>query len=214
MKKITLVIVIILITAFATATLASSPPPKKYTPVSRSHSWKERSIDAGVMFTALWAGYYLGQPDTVALIQGEDWVDNIFEKGAVLWDGDEWYWNFAAHPWVGSEYYLYFRSRGYAPKWSFFGSVMTSTTFEILVETFSEPFSVNDFIITPVVGSAIGYGREKAAMRLLHSDNKFYRGVGHVMWLETMLWFFEDVEIMPVASLDGSVMGLSFAAIY
>ena len=171
-------------------------------------------MDMGVMFAALWAGYYIGQPDTVAKIQGEDWVENIFEKGAVLWDGDPWYWNFAAHPWVGSEYYLYFRSRGYAPKWSFLGSVLTSTTFEILVETFSEPFSFNDFVITPCLGSAIGYGREKAAMNLLHTDSKFKRFWGHVMWLETNLWFFEDFEIMPAVSMDGRTGGLYLVGVF
>lgn len=214
MKKIISILLISITITAGGNSLASSPPPKKYTPVSREHSLKEEAIDMSIMYAVLWAGYFASQPDIVAKIQGQDFVENVFEKGAVLWDGDEWYWNFAGHPYVGSEYYLFFRSRGYSPKWSFVGSLATSTIFEISIETFSEPFSTNDFIITPVVGSIIGYGREKAAMRLLQTDNKFNRFVGHVLWLETNFKFFEDVEAIPAVSPDGKAAGISFIGVF
>ena len=166
------------------------------------------------MFVALWAGYAATQPETVAKISWESWRENVFEKGAVLYDGDWWVVNFVGHPYIGSEYYLYFRSRGYAPRWAFVGCLATSTLFEAVVESTSVPFSTNDFVVTPVLGSLLGYGREKAALRLLNTDSKFNRFIGHVLYLETNFWFFEKSEIMPVVSPDGKVTGLSIVAVF
>jgi len=213
MRKAIIVVLLATIITLGSSAAASSPPPKKYTPVSRKHTWKERFMDIGVMYVALWAGYCASQPITVAKIQAKDWERNVFEIGGVIWDDDSWIWNFAAHPIAGSEYYLYFRSRGYAPKWAFAGSFVTSFVFEELIETFSEPFSFNDFLITPVVGSLLGYGRERAALRLLHSDIKFNRFIGHVLWIETNFWFFENAEVIPV-SPDGRAPGLTFTAVF
>jgi len=213
MKKINFTALVVVILQ-CSLSYASSPPPKKYTPVSRTHTFKEEATDIGVIYLAQWVLYPITQYDVFSKIQGKDWVENVFEKGAVLWDGDEWYWNFAGHPLAGSEYYLYFRSRGYTPKWSFVGSLISSTIWEELTETFTEPFSTNDFVVTPVLGSLLGYGREKAALRLLQTDNKFYRGVGHVLWIETNFKFFEKVEVIPAISPDGSAGGISFVAVY
>lgn len=212
MKKfIAMLLAAFLVAGFSRAQ-ASSPPPKRYEPVSRKHTWKERFRDIGVIYVAQWVGYAAAQPETFSKIQGKDWVENVFEKGAVLWDSDEWYWNFAAHPYVGSEYYLYFRSRGYSRKWSAFGSLVASTIWEELTETFSEPFSCNDFVITPATGSLIGYARERGAMKLLHTDSKFKRFWGHVLWPETNFSFFEEAHAVPAVSPDGEGAGLIFTA--
>ena len=213
MKKIKIAVLLLLISQFSVA-FASSPPPKEYTPVSRTHTIKEELTDFGVIYVTQWIIYPITQYSVFSKMQGKDWVENVFEKGAVLWDGDEWYWNFAGHPFAGSEYYLYYRSRGYSPKWSFVGSLVSSTIWEELTETFTEPFSTNDFVVTPVLGSLLGYGREKAALRLLHTDHKFYRFVGHALWLETNFKFFENVEVIPVISPDGKMGGLSILAVY
>jgi len=212
MKKIFAMLITALLVAGLVEANASSPPPRRYEPVSRAHSWKERCRDIGIIYVAQWVGYAATQPKVFAKIQGGDWVENVFEKGAVLWDGDEWYWNFAGHPYVGSEYYLYFRSRGYSRKSSAFGSLVASTIWEELTETFSEPFSFNDFVITPVAGSLLGYARERGALRLLHGDSGFKRFWGHVLWWETNFSFFEDVEVMPAVSPDGGRAGIVFTA--
>jgi len=208
------IVVFVVLAAFSPSAFASSPPPKKYTPVTRTHTLKEEALDMSVMVVALWAGYAATQPDTVAKISWESWKDNVFEDGAVLWDKNPWYKNFIAHPYVGSEYYLYFRSRGYAPRWAFVGSLATSTIFEAMVESTSTPFSTNDFVVTPVLGSLLGYYREKWALRLLETDSKFNRFVGHVLYLETNFWFFEKSEIMPAVSPDGKVSGFSLVAVF
>lgn len=209
MKRIICTAVVV---SFLWVNMVGAQTRKVYTPVSRPHTWKEKIMDFSIMYVVLWAGYAATQPDVVAKIQFKDFYENVFEKGAVLWDGDEYYWNFIAHPYVGSEYYLYFRSRGYAPKWAFVNSAITSTIFELFVETFSEPFSVNDFVITPVVGSSIGWLRERAGLKLVNSDRKFNRFLGHILYLETNLWFFEDVEVLPIALTNNGATGILLLA--
>lgn len=165
-----------------------------------------------VMTVGMVVVYVTTQYDIVMDKSTSSWKDNVFDKGAVFWDEDEWTWNFVGHPIGGSEYYLYFRSRGYAPKWAFVGTLISSTIHEELVESWSEPFSFNDFVITPTLGSLLGYGREKAAMRLLHTDNKFNRFVGRVLWFETNFWFFEDFEVIPAVTLDRDTSGFTILA--
>lgn len=214
MKNIGVFTIFVIVLLFSSNALGSSPPPKKYTPVSRPHTMKEKALDMGVMFVALWAGYAATQPDVVAKISWESWEQNALVRGAVLYDRNLWVINFVGHPYVGSEYYLYFRSRGYAPKWAFIGCMATSTVFEAAVESTSQPFSTNDFVVTPLTGILIGYGREKAAYRLLNTNSKFNRFFGHVLYPETLFRFFEKAEIMPAVSPDGKATGLMFVATF
>jgi len=60
-----------------------------------------------IMYAVLWAGYYGSQPDIVAKIQGRDFVENVSKKRRAV-GRRRMYWNFAGHPYVGSEYYLFF----------------------------------------------------------------------------------------------------------
>ena len=214
MNKINKVIATVLVLTFTSTAFASSPPPKKYTPVSRSHTVKEEAFDMGVMVVALWAGYAATQYDVVSRVTPEHWNEHLFKVGAVGYDQDWWVVNFIGHPYVGSEYYLYFRSRGYAPKWAFVGCLATSTIFEAAVESATEPFSTNDFVVTPIFGSLLGYAREKAALRLLQTNSEFNRVIGHILYLETNFWFFEKSEIMPAVSPDGKVTGFSVVAVF
>jgi hypothetical protein len=54
------------------------------------------------------------------------------------------------------QYYLSQRNYGESSLYSFLFSVGTSTFFEYFVESWSERPSVQDLIITPVVGSILG----------------------------------------------------------
>lgn len=201
-----------LVLILSVAPVAADMAPRVYTPVTRTHTTKEKIFDIAIWYPLLWAGYYASQPETVSKIRIGDFEDNVFRRGAVLWDGDAFYWNFIGHPYIGSEYYLYFRSRGYAPKWAFLNAAIVSTIFEETVETFSEPFSANDFIITPVLGSVLGWARERAGLRLVNSDNKLHRVMGHIIYLETNAPFFEKVEFAPMLSSDFKFAGLAFQA--
>jgi len=64
--------------------------------------------------------------------------------------------NYLGHPYFGSLFYLTQRNYDESPLRSFLYSVMMSTGFEYLVESWSEKPSIQDLIVTPVVGSILG----------------------------------------------------------
>jgi hypothetical protein len=64
--------------------------------------------------------------------------------------------NYLGHPYFGSIFYLTQRDYGESPLRSFLYAVMMSTGFEYLIESWSERPSIQDLIVTPVVGSILG----------------------------------------------------------
>lgn len=79
-----------------------------------------------------------------------------FKKGPV-WDGDKFIFNGVLHPYGGAAYYMSARSCGFNVWGSFLYSFCISTFFwEYGVECFMEVPSVQDLIVTPVIGSIFG----------------------------------------------------------
>jgi hypothetical protein len=73
-----------------------------------------------------------------------------------VWDADPWWVNYVGHPYWGATYYTRARERGFGPVGSFVYSVALSTAFEFGVESFAEPPSYQDLIVTPVAGALLG----------------------------------------------------------
>lgn len=85
------------------------------------------------------------------------WWQNV-HKGPV-WDKDNAIFNYVLHPYAGAAYYMGARSNGFNMWGSFLYSFCISTFFwEYGFEAFNEIPSVEDLIITPVVGSILGEG--------------------------------------------------------
>lgn len=85
------------------------------------------------------------------------WVRNV--KDGPHWDGDNPIFNFVLHPYAGAAYYMGARSAGFNCWGSFVYSFCISNIFwEYGFEAFNEIPSVQDIIITPVVGSLLGEG--------------------------------------------------------
>lgn len=79
-----------------------------------------------------------------------------FKKGPV-WDNDKFVFNGILHPYGGAAYYMSARSCGFNIWGSFLYSFCISTFFwEYGVECFMEIPSVQDLIVTPVIGSIFG----------------------------------------------------------
>ncbi len=79
-----------------------------------------------------------------------------FRQGPV-WDKDKFIFNGVLHPYGGAAYYMSARSCGFNVWGSFLYSFCISTFFwEYGVECFMEIPSVQDLIVTPVVGSIFG----------------------------------------------------------
>ncbi|MCM1484418.1 MAG: DUF3943 domain-containing protein [Muribaculaceae bacterium] len=80
-------------------------------------------------------------------------------KAGPVWDHDNAIFNFILHPYGGAAYYMSARSCGFNVWGSFLYSFCISTLFwEYGFEAFNEIPSVQDLVITPVVGSLFGEG--------------------------------------------------------
>lgn len=80
------------------------------------------------------------------------------KEGPVI-DGDKFIFNYVLHPYAGAAYYMSARSQGFNVLGSFLYSSFISTIFwEYGIEAFMEIPSIQDLIITPIVGSIMGEG--------------------------------------------------------
>lgn len=85
----------------------------------------------------------------------DNWWDNV--SGGPVWDKDNWFINYVAHPYWGAVYYMQARNAGYSEFDSFLYSAFASTfLWEYGVEAFAEKPSIQDLIVTPVLGSLLG----------------------------------------------------------
>lgn len=104
------------------------------------------------------------------------WWDNVTNPA---WDDDELYINYILHPYWGAAYYVRARERGYAPQQAFWYSFLLSTLYEAGMEALFEPISIQDFFVTPIVGSWLGGyfmdWREGAKQRMAGTDDPRFR---------------------------------------
>ncbi len=101
------------------------------------------------------------------------WKENV-RAGPVL-DRDDLILNYVMHPYFGGVYYNSLRGAGYGWKGSFLYSFFASSLFwEYGVEALAETPSLQDLIITPVVGSAVGELMFKAKINLKKSNDRLF----------------------------------------
>ena len=73
-----------------------------------------------------------------------------------VWDYDPFFYNFMVHPYLGSMLYLSSRNRQGNMIQSFAIATIGSFSFEYIFESFNQRPSINDLILTPLIGSAAG----------------------------------------------------------
>ena len=83
----------------------------------------------------------------------DKWWNNVTDP---TWDDDDHYINYVLHPYWGGAYYVRARERGLSPRGAFWYSYLLSTMYEAGVEALFEPISIQDFFVTPIVGSWMG----------------------------------------------------------
>ena len=84
------------------------------------------------------------------------WWRNNFKLGPEI-DGDNAVFNYVLHPYAGAAYFMGARSQGFNFWQSFVYSAAVSTVgWEYGIEAFMERPSIQDLLITPIVGSALG----------------------------------------------------------
>jgi hypothetical protein len=72
------------------------------------------------------------------------------------WDSDDFFINYITHPYWGAAYFVRARERGYTNRESFWYSAMLSAMYEFGAEALFEQPSIQDLIVTPVLGSLLG----------------------------------------------------------
>lgn len=103
---------------------------------------------------------------------GEKWVDHI--TTGPQWDHDRSFFNWIGHPYVGAAYYMAARKSDFNQFDSFiYSAVMSSFFWEYGIEAFAEVPSVQDLIITPVLGSFLGEAFFIEEQRILKNDGRF-----------------------------------------
>jgi len=88
---------------------------------------------------------------------GERWTERVNTKP--VWDQDDWTINYIGHPISGAIYYTMARNDGMSIFESAAYSTLMSTFFwEYGYEAFAEIPSIQDLILTPLIGSFLGEG--------------------------------------------------------
>lgn len=83
----------------------------------------------------------------------DQWWDHVTHP---QWDTDDWALNYIGHPYWGATYYVRGRERGLDKGRALAYSALLSGLYEYTLEAFAEPVSIQDLIVTPVLGSLVG----------------------------------------------------------
>ncbi len=120
---------------------------------------------------------------------------NNFAK--IVFDQDQPFWNWLVHPLAGSQLFLFYRANGYRKENSLAMAFISSALFELTVEIYSEPASIQDLYQTPVLGSLIGLGIENLSLYLLNNSNNIFAHIlGHAINPSTLFWFYDGKIIV------------------
>ena len=178
----------------------------------RDHSFEENVKNIAIVYGLTWVFYPLVQPKVFKVQDGVNKYKKNF--GKVVFDKDEPVWNFFIHPISGSQLYLLYRAEGYSRMSAFGMATISSTLFEMTVETLTEPASVQDLYTTPVLGTVLGLGIETVSMSLLNSGSTFGKIIAHTINPATLLPLYEGrTLIIPKFDQEdkGAMMKLEFS---
>ena len=110
------------------------------------------------------------------------WKNNV-TQGPVI-DHDDPVVNYVGHPISGAAYYMVARTQGFSAMQSFGYSVLMSTFFwEFGFEAFAEKPSIQDLIVTPVIGSILGEVFYNWSLKIEANNGKVLnsKGLGSVI---------------------------------
>jgi hypothetical protein len=83
------------------------------------------------------------------------WENWKYNSTTWVWDQDDAWINYIGHPYFGSTYFIYARHYGYSRLESLWFSFSISTFYEIGIEAWAEPVSIQDLVVTPLGGWAV-----------------------------------------------------------
>lgn len=122
------------------------------------------------------------------------WSDNV--KNGPVWDRDTGMLNLIGHPYFGGVYYQVARKSGYRQWDAFLYSTFMSTFYwEYGIEAFAEVPSIQDLVITPVLGWAYGEWAYTTEMSIREQGGTVF---GSDILGSTALFFLDPVDSMSV----------------
>lgn len=122
------------------------------------------------------------------------WTDNV--KGGPVWDRDTGMLNLIGHPYFGGVYYQVARKSGYRQWDSFlYATIMSTFYWEYGIEAFAEVPSIQDLVITPVLGWAYGEWAFNTEMDIREEGGDVW---GSSILGSTALFFLDPVDSMSV----------------
>lgn len=184
-------------------TLANVSRAEGFVYPEREYSLSDKAAHIGVVYGITWVVYPIFQPE---ILEGEkgSWKKYGKNFGRLVFDQDEPFWNWMVHPLSGSQLYLFYRALGYDPASSFGMTTVSSALFEFTVEIYSEPASVQDLYQTPVFGTVLGFGLEKASSYLLNTPSGFTRFLGRVINPLSYIVNTDGISLIPSTDFKGS----------
>ncbi len=150
--------------------------------------------------TKIWGGIGFGMFGALMLLPQSvtKWEDDYIEDATSnfnrafsqppVWDEDHWEINYIGHPYAGSLYYNTIRSKGGTVFRSFLFSAFVSTGWEYLYEGMAEQPSIQDLVVTPVVGSILG--------ELIHQATSSMKKNGYNFWEAAFVTIFNPMEVI------------------
>lgn len=122
------------------------------------------------------------------------WSENV--KAGPVWDRDTGMLNLIGHPYFGGVYYQVARKSGYR-QWDAFmySTIMSTFYWEYGIEAFAEVPSIQDLVITPVLGWAYGEWAFNTEMDIREEGGDVW---GSSILGSTALFFLDPVDSMSV----------------
>jgi len=117
-----------------------------------------------------------GRDDKFKLSVIQSQYQSSFTKPPV-WDKDHWYINYVGHPYQGAYYYNNMRSQGASVLESSLFCLGQSMLWEYVWEGGMEQPSIQDLVVTPVLGMVVGELSHDAAVRMGKNGYVWYEKV-------------------------------------
>jgi len=103
--------------------------------------------------------------DVNMMYSADQWKQTFSEPP--VFDGDHWSWNYGAHPAMGAFSYMSYRNRGGSWAESLLGAALNSVIYEYLIAGAIQQPSINDMLVTPLLGGLAGEAAYRLKKRLV-----------------------------------------------
>ncbi len=194
-------------------------------------NWKRlrnQTLSAGILSAGTLVVLY-SMPESITGWEREDvlslnekWKENV--TTGPQWDHDKDFFNWVAHPYVGATYYIAARKSDFNQFDSFlYSAAMSSFFWEYGIEAFAEIPSVQDLIITPVLGAFLGEYLYFQEQKIIENNGELFEsrflGKTALIVIDPIgalanLMGFDDENVMGSWNVlldnDGDIDGLQF----